>query len=205
MSRQVEQYVSASYNNFREKAAHGTQSVGGLLNSTIVLINLLNLQTSIDTLRSLPEESKQYRKAWEDLSISFLWTLHAIGTTTESAAKYWLGRNTSTNLLEFSLKDAVSRSHSKATRRVTSLLVKGIAVGCVAGIAAVMWESYRDIKRILSEDDDPVVRSLLAARVGTILTQSVAWTTYFINAFVRKLPYSMALPIWLLQRSFGEV
>ncbi|MGR5285085.1 PAAR domain-containing protein [Vibrio maritimus] len=195
VSRQVEQYVSASYNNFKEKAAHGAQSVGGLLNSTIVLINLLNLQTSMDTLRSLPEESKQYRKAWEDLSISFLWTLHAIGATAESAAKYWLGRNTGMNLLKVSIKEVSSIGETTLTSRMTTLLFRGIAVGCFAGAAAAIWDAYRDLKRAQTEKD-PLLRALIVGRSGALLAQALVLIRYFDNVILKRLPLSIALPTW---------
>ncbi len=196
VSRQVEQYVSASYNNFKEKAAHGVQSVGGLLNSTIVLINLLNLQTSMDTLRSLPEESKQYRKAWEDLSISFLWTLHAIGATTESAAKYWLGRNTNTNLLEFNLVEAAKGSRKKPVKSVITLLSRGVAIGCMTGAIAAIWEFSRDLERILSEKDDTLGRALLGGRAVAHFAQFYTLSAYLSNVFLKRMPLAQALPTW---------
>jgi uncharacterized Zn-binding protein involved in type VI secretion len=190
VSRQVEQYVSASYNNFKEKAAHGAQSVGGL-NAGIALLNLFNLQVALDTLRTLPEESKEYRKAWEDLGVSFLWTLSAIGATAESAAKYVLTQGEGRTLLLTNLSSAIRDSRNTSNSLATKRLISGCILGIVTGSLASGMDAYRDFSASFDPSNSLLMQTLLLIRGAAFASQSFSYSWILYRLTVLGTPISL--------------
>ncbi|WP_162674571.1 hypothetical protein [Vibrio variabilis] len=169
---------------------HSAKSVGGL-NAGIALLNLFNLQVALDTLRSLPEESKEYRKAWEDLGVSFLWTLSAIGATAESAAKYVLTQGEGRTLLLSNLSSAIRDSHNTSNSLVTKRLISGCILGTVTGSLASGMDAYRDFSASFDPSNSLLMQTLLLIRGAAFASQSFSYSWILYRLTVLGTPISL--------------